>query len=88
MLELVRLAQIRADNALDYTTDIRTYLTAHNGRPYRTYRSIYDPSRDGAEAGLSSLWSLTTQLAMREARRKKEARRTLQANYAPKAANH
>ena len=74
MLELVRLAQIRADNVLDYTTDIRTHLAAHNGRPRRTYRAIYDPRGEG-EAGLSSLWSLTTQLAMREARRKKEARK-------------
>lgn len=73
MLELVRLSQLRADNAGDYTADIRTHLTAHNGRPPRTYRAIYDGNTKSGEPGLSSLWNVPAQLAMREARRKLDA---------------
>jgi hypothetical protein len=73
MLELVRLSQLRADNASDYTMDIRTHLTAHNGRPPRTYRAIYDGNTKTGEPGLSSLWNVSAQLAMREARRKLDA---------------
>lgn len=68
MLALYRLALLRADNVLDYTTDIRTHLTDHNGHPARVYREIYD----GGESG-SGLWSRTAQRKMAEAKLRRGA---------------
>ncbi|MEO7121536.1 MAG: hypothetical protein ABI400_00105, partial [Lacisediminihabitans sp.] len=72
LLTLMRLAHLRVDNIADYSTDIRAYLEAHNGRPHRTYREAYDATAD--EAGVqkfNSLWSVPVQIAMREARTKR-----------------
>lgn len=69
LLELMRLANQRVDNAADYATDIRAHLDEHNGHPPRTYRAIYDTKTD--ESGtvlLNSLWSEPAQLAMIQAR--------------------
>jgi hypothetical protein len=44
----LRLSYQRVDNVADYSTDIRTYLDAHNGRPKRWYREAYDPEFDEA----------------------------------------
>ena len=68
LLELIRLSHLRVDNATDYATDLRTHLLGHNGPPVRTYRDAYDSAVDDNPEGFCSLWSKTTQLAMKEAR--------------------
>jgi hypothetical protein len=82
MLELVRLSMVRADDAAEYATAIREYLDRHNGRMPRTYRAIYDKTA----AGLSSLWSVATQVAMKEARDQKAVARKV-ARVASELAN-
>lgn len=61
LLELIRLSQLRADNASDYATTIRAHLIKHAIHPKRTYREICDhQSADGTAA--NSLWSPTALL--------------------------
>ena len=42
LLELVRLAHLRADDAGVHATDVRAHLTKHGGLPSRRYRALYD----------------------------------------------
>ena len=42
LLELVRLADLRADNPSIYAADIREHLLAYGGHPPRHYRKVYD----------------------------------------------
>jgi hypothetical protein len=42
LLEVVRLADLRADNASVYAADIRAHLLAYAGHPPRHYRKVYD----------------------------------------------
>ena len=61
LLELVRLAVLRADNASVYAADIRTHLLAYKGHPPRHYRKVYDswgPRNGGKpQTRTNSLWS-------------------------------
>ena len=69
LLELMRLPYQKVDRVAGYSTDIRRYLEAHNGRPKRTYREAYDPQFDGAGTQqFNSLWDVSAQIAIREAR--------------------
>ena len=63
-LELIRLSLLRADNASDYATAIRTHLITHQGHPKRSYREIYDHrnAQDGTKT--NSLWSPAAQLRL------------------------
>ena len=68
LLELMRLSYQKVDRVAGYSTDIRSYLEAHNGRPKRSYREAYDPQFDGAGTQqFNSLWSIPAQIAIREA---------------------
>jgi hypothetical protein len=63
----MRLAHRRVDSVAKYSTDIRSYLEEHNGRPNRRYRETYDPEFD--EAGtqpIDSLWSTPAQVAIQD----------------------
>jgi len=82
MLELVRLSLALADDTAEYAAAIRGYLDRHDGRMPRTYRTIYDKTA----AGFSSLWSVATQQAMKDAR-DKEAITRKAAREASKLAN-
>lgn len=64
LLELLRLGQLRADNAADYASAIRAHLIQYEGHPERSYREIYDhqSSEDGSNA--NSLWSPAAQLRL------------------------
>jgi hypothetical protein len=64
LLELIRLAQLRADNAADYATAIRAYLIKHQGRPKRSYREIYDHQSTENGTRTNSLWSPAAQLRL------------------------
>lgn len=58
LLELVRLADLRADVAGVYAADIRRHLAEHAGRPPRSYRAIYDTwGPEDAENRSYSLWA-------------------------------
>jgi hypothetical protein len=82
LLTLMRLAHLHIDNITDYSTDIRVYLEAHSGRPHYTYREAYDANTDEAGAPqLNSLWSVDTQMAMREARAKRASGIPVRARY-------
>ena len=86
LLTLMVLSHRKVDNVTDYSTDIRAYLDAHNGRPHRTYREAYDAmANESGVALLNSLWSVTAQVAMIEARAKRAAPRAsrTQAERAP-----
>lgn len=72
LLELMRLAYLRADDVHQYSADIRAYIEANDGHPDRTYRDTYDQKLDDdGEARFNSLWSTEAQLAMKEARRRR-----------------
>jgi hypothetical protein len=64
LLELIRLALLRADNAADYATSIRAHLIKHQGHPKRTYREIYDHQSDEEGTRTNSLWSPAAQLRL------------------------
>ena len=86
LLTLMVLSHRKVDNVTDYSTDIRAYLDAHNGRPHRTYREAYDAMANESDVALlNSLWSVTAQVAMIEARAKRAAPRAsrTQADRAP-----
>lgn len=78
LLELVRLADLRADDVGVYAADIRRHLTEHAGRPPRSYRAVYDTwGPKGAEKRSYSLWASPAEKAGREMRsgeRKKSGR--------------
>lgn len=65
LLELMRLRELRADNAGDYAIAIRAHLEAHRGHPQRRYREICDrrANPDGMKAK-NSLWSPAAQLRL------------------------
>lgn len=69
LLNLMRLASLKVDNATNYTADIRIYLEANGGRPARSYRETYDPK---TEERFSSLWRQVAQEAFIEKRRQRE----------------
>jgi hypothetical protein len=74
LLTLMVLSHRKVDNVTDYSTDIRAYLDAHNGHPRRTYREAYDATtNESGVALLNSLWSVTAQVAMIEARSRRAA---------------
>ena len=76
LLELVRMADLRADDADVYAADIRQHLTTHGGRPPRNYRAIYDTrGPKGNENKNYSLWASPAEKAARELRGA-ESRRT------------
>lgn len=78
LLELMCLSHQEVDRAGGYSTDIRNYLEAHNGRPKRTYRVAYDPQFD--ESGtqqFNSLWGIPAQVAIREAQANRAAAKTM-----------
>ena len=69
LLELVRLADLRADDPSVYATDIRHYFTEQSGRPPRSYRAIYDSwGPKSAEHRTYSLWASPAAKAARELR--------------------
>lgn len=69
LLELVRLADLRADDAGVYAADIRAHLTGHGGRPPRTYRDLYDTwGPKDAQTRVYSLWASPAEKAARELR--------------------
>ncbi len=69
LLELVRLADLRADDPTVYATDIRHHLAEQSGRPARTYRAIYDTwGPKNAEHRTYSLWASPAEKAARELR--------------------
>lgn len=72
-LELIRLSLLRADNATDYASAIRTHLITHQGHPKRSYREIYDHenTKDGTKT--NSLWSPAAQLRLQTGSDKKLA---------------
>ncbi|MBB2994287.1 hypothetical protein [Paeniglutamicibacter cryotolerans] len=65
LLELMRLRELRADNAGDYAMAIRAHLLANQGHPQRRYRDICDRrvTPDGRKAE-NSLWSAAAQLRL------------------------
>lgn len=76
LLELMRLAHQKVDRVSGYSTDIRTYLEAQNGRPKRAYREAYDPQFDDAGTQqFNSLWGIPAQVAIREAQAQRAAAR-------------
>lgn len=71
LLELVRLADLRADDAAVYATDIRQHLTQTKGKQGRTYRAIYDTwGPKSQESRTYSLWASPAEKAAREQRSK------------------
>lgn len=69
LLELVRLADLHADDPRAYAADLRQHLQAIGGRPSRTYRALYDtwgPKK--SEKRTYSLWASPAQKAARELR--------------------
>ena len=64
LLELIRLGQLRADNAADYATAIRAHLIQYNGHPKRSYREIYDHQNREDGSNENSLWSPAAQLRL------------------------
>jgi hypothetical protein len=92
LLELVRLADLRADDPGVYAADIRAHLLAHAGRPTRTYRAIYDSwGPKDAEQRTYSLWASPAERAARELRnaeRKKTGRPPKPPRTTNKTAGH
>ncbi|MDD0857786.1 hypothetical protein NHF46_08535 [Arthrobacter alpinus] len=64
LLELIRLGQLRADNAADYASAIRAHLIMHDGYPKRRYREIYDHQSHDDGSNTNSLWSPAAQLRL------------------------
>jgi hypothetical protein len=55
----MRLLYQNVNRVAGYSTDIRSYLEAHNCGPKRSYREAYDPQFDGAGTQrFNSLWSI------------------------------
>lgn len=84
LLELVRMAYLRADDAGVYATDIREHLINHDGRPPRSYRAIYDTwgPKDNEKRSYS-LWASPAEKAardLRSAERKKTGKPPTRAN--------
>lgn len=69
LLELVRLADLHADDPRAYAADLRQHLHTTAGRAPRTYRALYDtwgPKK--SEMRTYSLWASPAQKAARELR--------------------
>jgi hypothetical protein len=77
MLELIRLAQLRADDTTIYAAAIRAHLDAQNGALQRSYRDLYDKRAKHPDETLSSLWSVPVQRAMQEKRKRKAELRAM-----------
>ena len=63
----MRLVHRRVDSVAGYSTDIRSNLEEHNGRPKGSYRGTYDPEFD--EAGtppINSLYGTPAQVALQQ----------------------
>lgn len=66
LLELVRLADLRADEASVYAADIRQYLAKFDGPAPRSYRTVYDTwGPKDAEQRVYSLWASPAEKAAR-----------------------
>lgn len=69
LLELVRLAHLRADDAGVYAIDIRGHLSKHAGMPSRRYRALYDSwGPKSNQQRTYSLWSTPAEKAAKELR--------------------
>lgn len=69
LLELVRLAHLRADDTGVYVTDIRAHLAKHAGMPSRRYRGLYETwGPRGSQQRSYSLWSSPAEKAAKELR--------------------
>lgn len=69
LLELVRLADLRADTAGVYVTGVRRYLIDHRGHPPRTYREVYDTwGPTEGQTRVYSLWASDAEKVARELR--------------------